>query len=202
MAHEVSVGDRLKKLRTERNLSQRALAELAGISANSISLIERQEISPSVATLTNLATALKVRISYFFEQESDKSVLHVKADQRSSMNSQGVHVLGTGSRIRGQEVEPFIMRLAPQTGSGKGHVIHAGHEVVYCLKGKLKYVVDDTQYLIEEGDFLLFEARLPHLWHNPFENEAEFLLILQTPGATLDPVKRHFVEYPSVTHID
>jgi hypothetical protein len=39
------------------------------------------------------------------------------------------------------------------------------------------------------------------LWRNPFEAEAEFLLILQTPGAKLEPVKRHFVEYPSVTHI-
>jgi hypothetical protein len=30
---------------------------------------------------------------------------------------------------------------------------------------------------------------------------AEFILILQTPGATLDSVKRHFVDYPSVPHI-
>jgi hypothetical protein len=28
------------------------------------------------------------------------------------------------------------------------------------------------------------------------------ILILQTPGATQEPVRRHFVEYPSVTHIE
>jgi transcriptional regulator with XRE-family HTH domain len=198
----LTVGERLRNLRTERNLSQRILAQLANISTNSVSLIERNEISPSVATLQNLATALHVRVSYFFEDESEQSILHVKASQRAAVESQGVHIESTGSRIRAQEIEPFLVRLAPHTSSGERQVIHAGHEVVYCLKGKMEYLIDGTSYQVEEGDFLLFEAGLPHLWRNPFDDLAEFILILQTPGATLEPVKRHFVEYPSVTHID
>jgi transcriptional regulator with XRE-family HTH domain len=202
MKNEGSVGERLRILRTERKLSQRALADLASISTNSVSLIERSEISPSVATLQNLATALHVRVSYFFENESEESIIHVKANQRSSVDSQGVRIEGTGRRIRAQEVEPFIVRLAPHTGSGERQVVHSGHEVVYCLKGKIEYLIDGISYQVEEGDFLLFEANLPHLWRNPFDDPAEFILILQTPGATQEPVKRHFVEYPSVTHID
>lgn len=202
MSENMTVGERLRTLRTERSLSQRALAQMAGISTNSVSLIERNEISPSVATLQNLATALHVRVSYFFEDETELSILHVKADQRSSVDSQGVRIQSTGNRIRAQEVEPFLVRLEPRTSSGERQVIHAGHEVVYCLKGRLEYLIDGTSYQVEEGDFLLFEASLPHLWRNPFDAPAEFLLILQTPGATLEPVKRHFIDYPSVTHID
>ena len=202
MKASLSVGERLRILRSERNLSQRALAKAAGISTNSVSLIERDEISPSVATIQNLATALHVRISFFFEDESEQSVLHVKAVQRSTVDSQGVRIESTGSRIQGQEIEPFLVRLAPHTSSGERQVIHAGHEVVYCLGGKFEYLIDGTIYQVEAGDFLLFEANLPHLWRNPFDAQAEFVLILQTPGAKLEPVKRHFVEYPSITHID
>lgn len=197
-----SLGTKLRTLRSERNLSQRSLAEAAGISPNSVSLIERDEISPSVATLQYLATALRVRVSYFFEDESDQKILLVKANQRSTMNSQGVCIESIGNRINGQEVEPFLVKLNPQTSSGERQVIHAGHEVVYCTKGKLEYFIDGKSYQLEEGDFLIFEANLPHLWRNPNETPAEFLLILQTPGATLEPIKRHFVEYPSLTHID
>jgi len=197
-----SLGTKLRSLRAERNWSQRSLAEAAGISPNSVSLIERDEISPSVAMLQNLATALHVRVSYFFEDESDQKILHVKANQRSTMNSQGVCIESIGNRINGQEVEPFLVKLNPQTSSGERQVIHTGHEVVYCTKGKLEYFIDGTSYQLEEGDFLIFEANLPHLWRNPFENPAEFILILQTPNATLEPIKRHFVEYPSMTHID
>jgi len=197
-----SLGAKLRILRAERNLSQRSLAEAAGISPNSVSLIERDEISPSVAMLQNLATALHVRVSYFFEDESDQKILLVKANQRSTVNSQGVWIESIGNRINGQEVEPFLVKLNPQTSSGERQVIHAGHEVVYCTKGKLEYFIDGTSYQLDEGDFLIFEANLPHLWRNPFEHPAEFILILQTPGAGLEPIKRHFVEYPSMTHID
>lgn len=196
------IGERLRALRTERNLSQRALAQLAGISTNSISLIEREEISPSVTTLQNLATALHVRVSYFFEDETEKNILHIKSAQRSSVDSQGVRIESIGSRVPAQEIEPFLVQLAPHTSSGERQVVHAGHEVVYCLKGKLEYLIDGAVYQVESGDFLVFEASLPHLWRNPFDDQAEFLLILQTPGARLEPVKRHFVEYPSITHID
>ncbi len=194
-------GRKLRNLRTERKLSQRALAKLAGISPNSVSLIEREAISPSVATLQALATALDVRMSYFFEEEAEKNVLHVRAEKRPSLDSQGVKIEGIGGRLHGQEMEPFLIRLAPNTSSGERQVIHTGHEVVYCLKGKFEYFIDGESYTIERGDFLLFEASLPHLWRNPYDLPAEFILILQTPGATLDPVKRHFVDYPSVPHI-
>jgi len=202
MKTALSIGNRLRDLRSERNLSQRALANLAGISTNSVGLIERDEISPGIITLQNLATALRVRVSYFFEEESEQKILLIKANQRSSMDSQGVRIESIGSHIHAQEVEPFLIKLEPNTSSGERQVIHSGHEVVYCLKGKLEYFIDGSIYPLEEGDFLVFEAHLPHLWRNPFESPAEFLLILQTPGATLEPVKRHFMEYPSVTHLD
>ena len=63
----LSLGARLRGLRKERALSQRELADLAELSPNAISLIERDEISPSVATLQRLAAALGVKMSYFFE---------------------------------------------------------------------------------------------------------------------------------------
>ena len=201
MGKTTSPGTKLRSLRTERKLSQRALAQLAGISPNSVSLIEREEISPSVATLQALATALEVRMSYFFEEETEQNVLHVRSNQRPSLDSQGVNIESIGGRLHEQEVEPFVIRLAPNTSSGERQVIHTGHEIVYCLKGKFEYYIDGSSYHIEAGDFLLFEANLPHLWRNPFDEPAEFILILQTPGAALDPVKRHFVDYPSVPHI-
>ena len=194
-------GVKLRQLRSERNISQRALAKLAGVSTNSISLIERNEISPSVATLQNLATALNVHMSYFFETESKEKILHVKPDERSFLEHQGVRIESIGSRLQGQEVEPFVVQLAPHTSIGERQVIHSGHEIVYCTKGEIEYYIDGKSYMLKAGDFLLFEAALPHLWRNPHDAPAEFLLILQTPNAKLEPVKRHFVDYPSISHI-
>jgi transcriptional regulator with XRE-family HTH domain len=130
-----SLGAKLRRLRKERDLSQRDLAGHSGVSANAISLIERNEISPSVATLQRLATALSVRISYFFEQDdSQANVIHIRATDRPSLSSRGVTITGIGRRLREQEVEPFSITLSPGAASGLQPVIHSGHEIVYCWK--------------------------------------------------------------------
>lgn len=197
----LSLGTKLRALRKERDLTQRDLASLASLSANAISLIERDEISPSVATLQRLATALNVKIGYFFDEDVQTDIMHVKAGERPSITGKGVTIESIGERLRGQEMEPFFISLAPGSESGRQQVIHSGHEFVYCVQGEVEYEIDGDVYTLNEGDFLLFEAQLPHHWRNPTTEKAELLLILQTPDESSDPVRRHFSSYPSLTHI-
>jgi transcriptional regulator with XRE-family HTH domain len=196
-----SLGSKLRTLRKERDLTQRELASQAGISANAISLIERDEISPSVATLQRLATSLNVKMSYFFDEDGQTDVMHIRASERPFIESKGVTIESIGQRLRGQELEPFFISLAPNSESGRRHVIHSGHEFVYCVRGSVEYEIDGQIYLLNEGDFLLFEAQLPHHWRNPTREKAELLLILQTPNESDESVRRHFSSYPSLTHI-
>jgi transcriptional regulator with XRE-family HTH domain len=202
MENSFSLGHRLRQLRSERKISQRELAHLAGLSPNSISLIERDETSPSVATLQSLASALNVRMGYFFEEETPTLLLHLKSGSRPKIETEGMMIEGMGKTLPSQELEPFLITLETKAGSGgERQVVHAGHEFVYCLQGRIEYVIDGRVYLLEMGDILIFEATLPHLWRNPFEEEASFILVLQTPNASRDPVQRHFSSHPSVKHI-
>lgn len=201
MAAYLSIGTKLRTIRDERKLSQRELAQKAGISPNAISLIERDESSPSVATLQSLATALNVKISYFFDDETPQRVLHVKAGERPMISSNGVKIEGIGGELSRQEIEPFQITLAPNSHSGDRQVVHTGHEFVYCLKGNVEYIIDGVVHMLSPGDFLMFEAHLPHTWRNTSQDEAQFLLVLQTPGESPDPVQRHFSSYPSLYHL-
>lgn len=53
-------GERLKKFRGDRNLSLRALADLADMDFGNISEIENGKINPSLTTIVLLAEALQV----------------------------------------------------------------------------------------------------------------------------------------------
>jgi transcriptional regulator with XRE-family HTH domain len=55
-------GKHLRKVRTERKLSQEDLANDSDIPINQIGRIERGEINPSLSTLHAIATALQVRL--------------------------------------------------------------------------------------------------------------------------------------------
>ena len=65
-AISVDVGLRLRELRESRRISMRELARRSELSANALSMIERNLTSPSVSTLTKLANALEVPITAFF----------------------------------------------------------------------------------------------------------------------------------------
>ncbi len=201
MDNKTSLGERLRQLRTERRLSQRDLAQLAGISTNSVSLIEREEISPSVSTLQSLAGALNIKVSYFFDDEYTGNVLLVKVQDRPVIKGNGLMIEGVGKHLSNQEVEPFRVILEPRAMSGERQVVHSGQEFICCQEGKVEYLIDGQSYIVEKGDFLIFEATLPHIWRNPFDERAVFLLVIQTPGQSRDTVHRHFVDFPSIKHI-
>ena len=55
---------RLRGLREKRNLSQRTLAELCGLSKNMISLYERGEKAPSIDALIKLADYFGISTDY------------------------------------------------------------------------------------------------------------------------------------------
>jgi len=190
---EVNVGHGLRKLRSERNLSIRALAEKSGLAVNTLSLIENGKTSPSCSTLQQIATALGVPITAFFETEPPQNtVVHVRACQRSHAAFTHGTLEDLGAGLRNRVVEPFIVTLKPNAGSGATSIVHTGHEFVYCLQGRIIYTVEEHPYLLEPGDSLLFESHLPHSWQNVDAGPSQALLVLCPTDARDRPTERHF----------
>jgi transcriptional regulator with XRE-family HTH domain len=198
----LSVGARLRYLRRQRGLSQKDLAQEAGLSLNCISLIERDEISPNVATLQRLATALDVKMSYFFETDRQADVIHVKdlAPHPAATGSR-VALAGICTSLAELEMQPFVLTLKPHAcaSASGGYAAQAGHGFVYCLKGKLVCDLDKEDYLLEPGEALLFEGALPRSWHNPGDEEVKFALVLQTAGGPLDSIGQQFMGHPEAS---
>ncbi len=190
---EISVGQHLRSMRALRGLSMRELAEASGLNINTLSLIENNKTSPSVSTLQQLATTLKVPLTSFFEAETPRrSIVFQKAGQRPRADfSHGVmEDLGAGLTLRGGQ--PLIVVLEPQANSGSTPIVHTGHEFVYCLNGQLTYFIDGQKYLLEKGDSLIFEAHLPHRWGNFEKVPTRSLLIICPTDENDHPTERHF----------
>jgi transcriptional regulator with XRE-family HTH domain len=63
----LKVGQNLKKIRTEKGISQELLSFKTHISTNQIGRIERGEINTSISTLFEISKALEIDIKYFFD---------------------------------------------------------------------------------------------------------------------------------------
>jgi len=190
---EARVGERLRELRQQKNLSIRALASLSGLAINTLSMIENGRTSPSVSTLQILARTLEEPIAAFFERETvEKKVVHVRSRQRPMVTVETTRLEHLGKDLAGSAVQPFIVTLEPGTGSGQSMIVHTGHEFVFCLRGQVQYSIEGETYLLEMGDSLVFESYLPHRWENTGSESAQLILVLIPADVRDIPAERHF----------
>ena len=191
---EILVGRRIRLLRRQHGLSLKSLAQHSGLNINTLSMIENGKSSPSVGTLQQLAQALAVPLSSFFETTMlQKQVVHLRADQRPGTFFNKTRIESLGQGLTGNVVQPFIVYLKPEAGSGQQAVLHTGFEFVFCLFGEIIYRIDEKDYTLTNGDSLLFESHLPHRWQNKSTQEAAFLLIFYPADSRDNPTHRHFI---------
>ena len=69
------LGERIKKLRMSRKLSQRELAELLGVSVTLISNYENSERTPSAENIISLANIFRCSSDYLLGIEKNKNTL-------------------------------------------------------------------------------------------------------------------------------
>ena len=191
---EANVGQRLRALRSERGLSIRALSERSDLNVNTFSLIENGKTSPSVSTLQQIAAALEVPITAFFETDvPQNSIAHVVAHNRPRLAFAHGTLEDLGAGLTSRAVEPFVVTLEPHASSGDNPIVHTGFEFVFCLQGRMTYQVEDHSYVLEPGDSLLFESYLPHRWQNDEAQPTQAILVLYPTDARDHPTERHFI---------
>lgn len=190
--YSVDVGNRLRELRQERNLSMRAVARASGLSTNALSMIERGRASPSVSTLYKIADALDIPITTFFREEpAQHEIVVCRAGQRKRVNlHQGIWE-GLGGESFNGRMEPFMVNLDPGSDSGPYGMLHTGSEFVFCVSGEVEYTIEDQTYLLETGDSLIFAAHLRHKWGNHTDEPAQILIVLANYEAGERPSEFH-----------
>jgi len=189
----IDIGESLRSLREARNLSLRSLSELSGLAVNTLSLIENRKTSPSVSTLSKIAKALEIPITAFFDSDTEKSDIGFTAKSASvAVEFKFGKFFDLGSQKTTHPVGPFLILLIPKAYLGIELTSHPGYEFAFCLTGQLEYIIKKKSYRLESGDSLLFDASLPHKWHNPSDYSTQFLLVLY-PSKTTDSFTLHHI---------
>ncbi len=179
----MSLGGRIRGLRAERGIRQKALAQKAGLTPSLVSQIESDKLSPSLHTLGRLAGALGIPIGAFFDQAPNGRV-HVgrKRDyavvsfdgsmERWEVLAAGLFrgkvraVVSTLAR-RGKSVPPERVRIEP--GQMK---------LLYVLQGKVALLYNGERHLMAAGDSAYLDGGMPHTWENVGSREARTLWVI------------------------
>jgi transcriptional regulator with XRE-family HTH domain len=190
---DVDIGQRVRFLREESGLTLRALADKSGLAVNTLSLIENGKSSPSVSTLQKVSTALQVPlVAFFLLNRVDQKVIFTRGSYRKQAAFEHGFLEDLGAGLSDGTMEPFLITLKPEANSGPDPIIHTGFEFVFCLVGRIAYIIENQRYILDPGDSLFFESHLPHCWQNLSAAPSKKILILCPVEGYNYPIGRHF----------
>lgn len=162
------IGITVKKARAQAGLKIADVAQLSGISQGMISKIENAQVSTSLETLNRLCKAIGISLSSLFN-DFDRP----ESQARFTRAGEGLEVVGRGTQKghkyqllayqRGgkRSFEPFLVTM-DDLSEVFPTFSHPGEELIYLVKGSLKYRHGNQVYEMNEGDSLLFDAEIPH----------------------------------------
>ena len=168
----MDIGNRLQEIRKERGLSQRELASRAGLTNGTISLIEQNKTSPSIASLKSLLDAIPMSVAEFFatiEQASEPKIFY-SADEFTEVAPQ-VGQTSVSLRQLGN-ANTHTLQVLDETypvgaDTGPESLSHVGEEAGVVISGQIEITVGDQLKILQPGDGYLFDSRQPHRFRNP-----------------------------------
>ncbi|MCO6390835.1 cupin domain-containing protein [Aliihoeflea aestuarii] len=164
-------------MRLAAGFSQRQLADLANVPHAQISNIEKNKISPSVATLRKVLSGLGVSMADFFEPErSMPTGPFFGRDELIDLTSKlAAHAIGEGQggmsfrQIGDARVHNLqILHEVYEPGADTGETLlqHPSSEGGYVVEGELEVTVADNVRILQVGESYLFDSRTPHRFRN------------------------------------
>jgi transcriptional regulator with XRE-family HTH domain len=164
------IGAKVAKARAERGWSLAQLAERAGVSTGAVHKIERSGMTPTIATLMKVASALGKGVSYFVEDgDAARPVTMIRRSERSQLytSKKGLELQNISGRYGPFWVAGAEAHVEPRAGSGPEPMSHPGEELVLMLDGRMTFTIDGEAYELEAGDSIHFRTVRPHSWANP-----------------------------------
>ena len=180
------LGERVRALRRELGLTLEGLAGRSGVSRAMISKLERGEKNPTLVIAAKVAEGLGVSLSQLVGVEERREVVVVRRERRMVMRDpeSGFERQLLSPSFGGRGIE-FIRNVVP-AGSTSGEFPQHRRGVTEYLvveRGRLRAVLGNDEYLLEEGDALYFEADVPHRFDNAGEGECSYYLVIDSKAS-------------------
>ncbi len=188
---DFDVGGRLRELRSRFGLSQRQLAETAGVPHGQISMIETNKSSPSVASLRRILGGLGIGMSEFFEPDTqtDQSVFFTPKDLRDLTSKLYSQQAGAEGRItlrqvgdaRSHNLQVLHETYEPGADTGEVMLEHIANEGGIVVAGEIEVTVGDQVAILKAGDSYLFNSQEPHRFRNVSDRPATVISACTPP---------------------
>ena len=161
------------------------LARKVGVSSSALSQIENAKAFPSIVTLKTVADKLNTTVGELIGENETltKNPLIKREDKKFvKQNESGTTLYLLSHHDPLKQMETYMVEFVKNANTHDIFTEHPGQEFCYIVKGKIKFILDENEYHLSEGDSLYFNSNIPHSAENSSKNNAVMLWIITPPN--------------------
>ncbi|WUI03440.1 XRE family transcriptional regulator [Spirillospora sp. NBC_00431] len=167
----------LRRARLERGLSLSELSRRSKIGKATLSQLEAGTGNPTIETVFSLSRALQVAISDLLDHREPSGPTVVRAAEVEVLRGESVDLLPLRAIESGGAIfEVYDQRV--RAGARQESLGHGGTEHTIVQAGRLGVRVDGRDVELGPGDYVGFDARLPHAY-TALDGPVRSVLLLQ-----------------------
>ena len=174
------LGDRVKRLRSERGWSLEALANASGVSRSMLSQIEREQANPTLAVTLRIARAFALTLGELLETPNAASSVNViRANDHAYHYRSDAHCqIRTLSPLNlEKDVEFYQVALKPGGALRSAPHFEGTREFLTVQKGQVRVESANDSEILHPGDSASYRADVPHAIINTGKGEAVMFLV-------------------------
>lgn len=177
------LGDDIRALRKQKNLTLIDLANALGRSIGWLSQVERNQAEPTIQDLQRIARKFDIPISFFFRNSQapvEELGTIVRSENRTAIGSRAGGVV---EELLSPDIagDFEMLRSVFEPGArGDDKPARPAQEGGYLVSGELEMWIGDRHYKLREGDSFQFQNK-PCSWHNSSNKQTVVIWIISPP---------------------
>lgn len=178
----MEIGDKIRRLRIGKQLTQEELANRTELSKGFISQLENDLTSPSIATLIDILEILGTNLKEFFSDDKEEKVTYKDSDMFETENVDLKYkLMWLVPNAQKNEMEPIMITIEPG-GQYIEEEPHEGEEFGYCLAGTINLHLGDRVFKVKKGESFYYKATENHFIANTGKTTAKVIWISTPPS--------------------
>lgn len=179
-----SIGEKLRSLRLRKGIGLVELGRHTGLSPALLSKLERGKLFPTLPTLLRISLVFSVGLDHFFVADRKRRVVAVvrKGERKRfpermgardvSFEFESLDFPATERKLNAYYAE--FQALAPE--KVRLHQ-HTGAELIYMIRGRLALRVGGEEHILDTGDSIYFDSKLPHGYRREGSKAASAMVV-------------------------
>ena len=180
----MKLGEKLKQLRKEKDLTLDKLAELSGVAKATLSRIENGVTTGNLNTHLKICEALRVNLGVLYKGLENAEE---KVSTFDGKNLEETQVFNYDEKVSSiilakqtgkKKMLPQLLIIEPQKGTPTEENQPGTDKFIYSLEGDIELKISEKTYDLKKNGSIYFDASLPHSLKNIGSKTAKLIVVV------------------------